>query len=150
MGADSNLVLYGNSVILAAIGTELHSHCRFDVIALEPGCPDALPRICALNPRAVLFDLATLPPDSMISLLREQPGLLLAGVDPSSDQVLVLSCRQERAMAPADLLEVIERETQHRVAKEAMPKPPEPGRVRAGQGRRPIDKQKGKKGVSLR
>jgi hypothetical protein len=106
MGADSCLVLVGNSVILAAIGTELRQH-RFDVITLEPGCPDALQRICALEPRAVLFDLAALPPDSILWLLRERPGLLLAGVEPSSDKVLVLSCRQERVVTPADLLEVI-------------------------------------------
>ena len=111
MGADSCLVLVGNSVILAALGTELERRHPFDVITLEPECPEPLQRICALDPRAVLFDLATVPPDLILALLRERPGLLLAGVDPSSDQVLILSCRRERAVAPADLLEVICRET---------------------------------------
>ncbi len=114
MGADSRLVLYGNSVILAGIGTELQRHHRFDLITLQPGSPDALHRICSLEPRAVLFDLAALPPDSIVSLLRERPGLLLAGLDPSSDQVLVLSCRWVRAVAPADLLEMIDREIEKR------------------------------------
>jgi len=114
MGADSRLVLYGNSVMLAGIATELQRHHRFDLITLEPGPPDTLRRICALAPRAVLFDLAALPPDSIVWLLRERPGLLLAGLDPSSDQVLLLSCRQERAVAPADLLEMIDREIEKR------------------------------------
>ena len=114
MSADSCLVLYGNSVILAALGTELEHRHRFDVITLEPGCSEPLQRIRALNPRAVLFDVATVPPDTILALLCEWPGLLLAGVDPSSDQALVLSCRRERAVAPADLLEFIDRETGNR------------------------------------
>ena len=48
---DSLLVLYGNSVMLAGLGTELQRHGLFDLITLEPGCPDALHRICALEPR---------------------------------------------------------------------------------------------------
>ena len=96
--------------MLAGIATELQRLHLFEVIILEPGCPDALQRIGAIEPRAVLFDLAALPSDSIVRLLREQPGLLLAGVDPSSDQVLVLSCRQERAVTLADLLKVLERE----------------------------------------
>jgi len=114
MGADPCLVLYGNSVILAALGTELERRHRFDVITLEPECPEPLQRISALDPRAVLFDLAALSPDLILALLRERPGLLLAGVDPSSDQVLVLESRRERAVAPADLLEMIDRETASR------------------------------------
>jgi hypothetical protein len=110
MGADSCLVLYGNSVILAGIATGLQRHHPFDIIALEPGCPDTLRHICALDPRAVLFDLAAAPPESVVALLRERPGLLLLGVDPSNDEVLVLSCRQERVVAPADLLGLIQKE----------------------------------------
>jgi hypothetical protein len=111
MSADSCLILYGNSVILAGIATGLQRHHPFDVITLEPGCPDAAERISGLDPRAVLFDLAAAPPESVLSLMRERPGLLLLGVDPSSDRMLVLSGRQEPAAAPADLLEVIYRET---------------------------------------
>ena len=53
----------------------------------------------------MLFDLAAAPPDFSVSLLRERPGLLLVGLDPSSDHVLMLSCRRERAVTPADLLD---------------------------------------------
>jgi hypothetical protein len=107
MGANSRLVLYGNSVILAGIGTELQRRGLFDLITLEPGCPDALHRICVLEPRAVLFDLAAAQPDFTIALLRDRPELILIGVDPSSDQVLVLSGHQVRPASVADLLQVL-------------------------------------------
>jgi hypothetical protein len=42
--------------------------------------------------------------------LHEQPGLLLIGVDPSSNELLVLSSQQERAVAMEDLLRVIRRD----------------------------------------
>jgi hypothetical protein len=107
MGADPRLILYGNSVMLAGIGTELQRHGLFDLITLEPGCPGALHRICALEPRAVLFDLAAAQPDFTIALLRDRPELILIGVDPSSDKVLLLSGRQERPASVADLLQVL-------------------------------------------
>jgi hypothetical protein len=124
MGASSYIVLYGNSVILAGIGTELQRRYPFDLITLDPESPDAVDRICALAPRAVLFDLAAAPPDSIIALLSEQPGLLLAGVDPSSDHVLVVSCHRERAVAPADLLDVIDREIEQRAVSARPPQTP--------------------------
>jgi hypothetical protein len=107
MGADPRLVLYGNSVMLAGIGTELQRHGLFDLITLEPGRPDALARICALDPRAVLFDLAAAQPDFTLALLRDRPELILIGVDSSSDKVLVLSGRRERPASVADLLRVL-------------------------------------------
>ena len=49
-------------------------------------------------------------PDFAISLLHEQPGKLLIGVDPNSNELLVLSSQQKRAVAVADLLKVIQKE----------------------------------------
>jgi hypothetical protein len=46
-----------------------------------------------------------------IAILRERPGLLLIGVDPSSDELLVLSSRPHQALSVADLVEVMQRES---------------------------------------
>ena len=77
------------------------------------------------QPRAVLFDLAMGQPDFVVPLLREQPDLLLIGVDPSSNEMLVLSSHPAQALSISDLVEAIqgrdtatgrgrERETQRR------------------------------------
>lgn len=107
MAEESCLVLYGNSVFLAGIKSEFQRRESPAVITVEAGHPDASGHISALNPRAVLFDLAAAQPDFAISLLREQPGLLLIGVDPSSDRLLVLCGRPAQASSMSDLVEVI-------------------------------------------
>jgi hypothetical protein len=109
MAEESCLVLYGDSVFLAGIKTEFQRRELPKVITVEAERPDAPGRIRALNARAVLFDLAAAQPDFAISLLREQPGLLLIGLDPSSDDLLVLCSRPARALSMSDLVEVITR-----------------------------------------
>jgi hypothetical protein len=109
MAEASCLVLYGNSVFLAGIKSEFQRYELPEVITVEAGRPDAPSRICALKPRAVLFDLTAVQPDFAVSLLREQPGLLLIGVDPSSDELLVLCSHSAQALSMSDLVQIITR-----------------------------------------
>jgi hypothetical protein len=107
MGAASRLVLYGNSMFLAGIKAELEQLALLELITVEAGCPDAAALVGSFNPRVVLFDLASEHPGLAVSLLREQPDLLLIGVDPCSDELLVLSSRPARALSISDLAAVI-------------------------------------------
>lgn len=102
-----SLVLYGNSVFLAGIRTELERAASLELITIEAGCPDVMNLIRTRQPRAVLFDLSMPQPDFAISLLRERPGLLLIGVDPSSDEMLVLSSHPAQALTMHDLMQLI-------------------------------------------
>ena len=45
--------------------------------------------------------------DAALALLRACPGMLLVGVDPSSDELLLLSSRQRQAVSIADLEQVL-------------------------------------------
>jgi hypothetical protein len=101
------VVLYGNSVFLAGIRADLRRRTQLELLTIEEDCPDAADRIRACRPTAVLFDLAAVQPDFAIALLRERPGLLLIGVDPSSDELLVLSGQPVQALSFADLVNVI-------------------------------------------
>ncbi len=107
MRAASSVVLYGSSLLLAGIEAELRSCGQFRVVALAANRSDAAARIGACDPDAVVFDLAAEQPDFAISLLRERPGLLLIGVDPSSDHLVVFSGRQAPAVTTTDLIQVI-------------------------------------------
>ena len=62
----------------------------------------------ACQSQAVIFDMSMRYPDFAISLLHEQPCILLIGVDPNSNELLVLSSQQKRAVA--DLLKVSQKE----------------------------------------
>lgn len=107
MGAGSHLVLYGNSMFLAGIRAELERLTSLRIITMATGGPDAAARIASLDPHVVLFDLSADQPGFAVSLLRRQPGLLLIGVDPSTDKLMVLSCQPAEALSVPDLVEVI-------------------------------------------
>ena len=53
------------------------------LIMIEAGCQDVADLVRVHRPRAVLFDLTMPQSDFAVPLLRQQPGLLLIGVDPS-------------------------------------------------------------------
>ena len=110
MTANPCLVLYGNSVFLAGIKAELERRITLELITVETGRPNVTELIRARKPRAVIFDMGTGPLDCVISLLRGQAGLLLIGVDPSSNEMLVLSGRPAQALSMSDLVEVIHKE----------------------------------------
>lgn len=97
MAAFPCVVLYGNSVFLAGIAAELKERTQFELLTIDGGRLDA----------AVIFDLAAAQPDFAISLLRDQPGLRLVGLDPALDQVLLISAHESRVGTMTDLLGVI-------------------------------------------
>jgi hypothetical protein len=107
MAAEACLVLYGNSVFLAGIKAELERDTTLELLTIEAGRSDALDLNRKHKPRAVLFDLGTGQLDFVVSLLRGQPDLLLIGVDPSSNEMLILSSHPQKALSVADLVEVI-------------------------------------------
>jgi hypothetical protein len=106
MSVHSCLVLYGNSVFLAGIKADLERHPGTELVAVDAGSTDVMERVRHLKPFALLFDLAEGQPDYVIALLQEQPNLLLIGVDPSSDDLLVLSNQPVPAFNLSELIEL--------------------------------------------
>lgn len=107
MSAHSCVVLYGNSVFLAGIKAELELDPEIDLIAIDAGATGLLERIRDLSPRAMLFDLAERQAEPAVALLRELPKLLLIGVDPARDELLVVSGTSQQALSTADLVNII-------------------------------------------
>ncbi len=110
MAKNSRLILYGNSVFLAGIKAQLEQVPALELIMLETGQMAVVEWIRACRPQAVFFDMAMGYPDFAVPLLHELPGLQLIGVDPNSNELLVLSSQQERAVVVDDLLKVIHKE----------------------------------------
>jgi hypothetical protein len=95
-------------VFLAGIKTQLKLDTHLDLITIEPGNPEAAECIRRARPRAVLFDLAAAQPDFAVNLLHDQPGLVLIGVDPSRDELLVMDSYPAQAQSLGDLIHIIE------------------------------------------
>jgi hypothetical protein len=97
-------------MFLAGIRAKLECLTSLKLITVEADYPEAAALVDSCNPLAVLFDLAADHPEFAVSLLHRHPGLMLIGVDPSSDELLVLSCHPAVALNMSDLVEVINRE----------------------------------------
>ena len=93
---------------MAGIQASLKAEPDLEVVCVDPYAPMAGQRLNELHPAAIAFDLTSPSLGLDVTLLRKQPGLLLIGVGPSSDELLVLSGRQARAVTTTDLVQVIE------------------------------------------
>jgi hypothetical protein len=87
----TRVVVYGSSLNMAGVAASLKADTSMEVVCVDPRSAAARQRLNELNPSAITFDLSDPQSSLDVKLLSEQPGLLLIGVDPSSDDVLVLS-----------------------------------------------------------
>lgn len=108
----TRLLFYGDSIFLAGLKAELATAVTpLHLLTLPTDDPDPLQAIHDYHPQAILFDLsAPDQPDFAIPLLRQQPDLLLIGLDPCRDDLLLLSSQSPQAMHINDLLTIIRRQ----------------------------------------
>ena len=112
------VVLYGRSVILGTLRASFQRYPDLEVLSLSPPLPSAQ-ELGALAPDVILFDMEIGRPEAAFSLLGTCPGLLLIGVDPSTNQALLWSGRQLRELSTQDLVQLMnEGESVHPILQE--------------------------------
>ena len=104
MSEKKKVLIYGRSLNLEGIGVSLKLDGNLDVVVIEPGEQNSLED---LNPEVVLFDLAEPPEELSLALLRKQPGVLLIGVEPCSDEVLVLTGKRSKVVSVSELANLV-------------------------------------------
>jgi hypothetical protein len=97
------VVVYGNSLNTAGIAASLKTVASLEVVCVDPLATAARQSLNELDTTTIIYDLSDPPSDLDLTLLREQPNLLLVGVDPSSDEVLVLSGQRTRVISAREL-----------------------------------------------
>ncbi len=102
------VVLYGSDLVVSTVGENLRGREGFQIFQIDPLLPDALQRLDATRPDVVLFDLAGSQPDFTIAALRNNPDLLLIGVDLGGDKMLVMSGEESRLLTADDLVHMME------------------------------------------
>ena len=110
MEKKTRVVVYGSSLNMAGVAVSLKADSNLDATWIDPHLPNYRQYLSEYNPAAIVYDLNDPPPDVDIKLLREQPGVLLIGVDPGSDEMLVLSSRSKQALSMSDLVSTIRRQ----------------------------------------
>jgi hypothetical protein len=102
------VVLYGNTLVLAAVGRTLSTHRGLRIISLDPSQATALGDLDSLRPCTLILDLTEVTPERAVGLVQGRPDLMLIGLEPSGEGLLVLSGEQARALTTDDLVRLIE------------------------------------------
>jgi hypothetical protein len=101
------VAVYDNSLNMAGIIASLKVDTTLEVLCVNPDSPDARQSLDKNDLMAIVFDLSDPGLKLDVAVLRGRPGLLLIGVDPSRDEVLVLSSHPKQVLSVADLVKVI-------------------------------------------
>jgi hypothetical protein len=101
------VVVYGNSLNMAGIVASLKADTTLEVLCVNLNSPNARQCLDENDLAAIVFDLSDPHLRLDVTLLRDRPGLLLIGVDSSSEEMLVLSSQPAKALSMADLVSVI-------------------------------------------
>ena len=100
------VILYGTSIILGALGLSLKCYPDLEVFPLRvPFIP--VEELAALNPDVILIDVNSAHPGPLWALLNHCPDLLMIGLNPSNESLLVLSVQPLQALSIANLVDVI-------------------------------------------
>ncbi len=102
------VVLYGDSLVLAGVGQSLKNCPRLQVIHLDAPPATINQELDAVSPNVVILDLGAVESVFAFALLHRRPDLLLIGLDPGGDRLLILSGEHARALSTADLVRLIE------------------------------------------
>lgn len=109
MTLKTRVIVCGSSVYMASLASGLQAASAFEVVRIPARPPDAPDFLCELEADVIAFDLAEIRVDLPVTLLRERPNLLMLGMDPTSDELLVLSGHHTHALSVADLVAIIMR-----------------------------------------
>jgi hypothetical protein len=100
------VILYGTSIILGALGISLERYPDLEVLPLgAPFIP--VEELTALNPDVILIDVISAHPGPLWDLLNHCPDLLMIGLNPSNESLLVLSVQPLQALSIANLVDII-------------------------------------------
>ena len=111
MSGVKKVLIVGSSLSLAGIGACLKLEDNLDVDCVDPHDSCFLEHLEVFAPQAIIFDLRNLPIDLDMDLLRQQPGLLMIGVDPSSDEVFLLKGQCRKVVTTGELTQLISEHT---------------------------------------
>ncbi len=125
MDKRTRVIVYGNTLSMAGIAASLKAEEGLKVICVDPQNSTVRQSLDELGPQAVIFDRSDPNTALDLALLREQPGLLLIGVDPSSDDALVLSGQLTRVLSAKDLASLVSAPAEHAESGEGLGEPKE-------------------------
>ena len=104
------VALLGDSLLMDGVTVSLRERQALYVVRLEPSGNDMGERLKSLRPDLIVFELDTPLSQSILSLLKEQNGIPLLGLDLTCSRVVVLNSRHHTPQTMSDLCQVVQDE----------------------------------------
>jgi hypothetical protein len=114
MRPQSLVVLLGDTVLIDSVAAGLEDTQAFGVVRMDASVDGLGEHLKALNPALIVFELDTRRSPAIFSLLREQPGTQLLGLDLTCSQAIVLKSCQHTTRTMKELCQVVQAEVDHR------------------------------------
>ncbi|MBI3943796.1 MAG: hypothetical protein HY326_12340 [Chloroflexi bacterium] len=110
MAKQPMVVFFGKSLFVAGVEASLRNRPGLNMTRVDVPIPDAENSLTTLHPDVIIFDnsddkLATLL--GMTRLFKENPGVLVIGLDLNGNEVMVVTRQQRLAMNVEDVVEAI-------------------------------------------
>lgn len=104
------VVLLGESLLMDGVAVSLADRKMLGTIRMDSDVADIRECLEALQPDLIIFELDAPQSPSILSLLREQPGILLIGLDLACSRAIVLNSRQQMTRTMSELCLMVQAE----------------------------------------
>jgi len=104
------VVLLGDSMMMDGITVDLVKNEAIRSIQLDPSTANLNELLKSTSPDLIVFELGTAWSQSILSLLSEQPGSLLLGLDLEFSRVIVMNSHQRFTKSIEELLQLFQDE----------------------------------------
>jgi hypothetical protein len=102
------VVLLGDSLLMDGVAVSLADRQMLGTIRMDSDVADIRECLETLQPDLILFELDAPQSPSVLSLLSEQPGTLLIGLDLACSRAIVLNSRQHMTRTMNELCLVVQ------------------------------------------
>lgn len=99
-----------DSILMDGIAASFAGHRQLEITCLDAHAFDVRQRLQTLKPDLVIFELDTSSVPSILSLLWEQPGILLLGLDLACSRAIVLNSHQHLTPTLDEFCRVVQAE----------------------------------------
>ena len=106
---DSRLVvLFGGSLLMDGVAASLCADQSLGMMQIIDTVPNLRECLQSLQPDIVIFDWDTPEAENIVSVLRDQPGVTLLGLDVHNRKVIIVSSHQYAPLSVDELVQVIQ------------------------------------------
>lgn len=104
------VVFLGDSVLMEGIAVSLAHNKSINCMRVDPATANMLDCLRSIAPDLIVFELGTMWSFAILSLLSEQPGLQLLGLDIDCSRVIIMNSYQRYTKSIEELSQLFQDE----------------------------------------